>query len=169
MTLSYSTEKRVKVSQMIAALVSTLAIFVACLITTILDALALLAVGTSLAFLAGFVPLQGAGYGVTSIVRPVFIAERLGRENFGIVLGLLAIAFLGGMALSPTLAALIWWLVVTITSSGSRAVRRSSVCWHSPAHDSDANRAPHDAPLSNQVHQPLVTKQSWPLAFSQSQ
>lgn len=88
--------------------VSTLAIFVACLISTILAALALLAVGNSLAFLAGFVLLQGAGYGVTSIVRPVFIAERLGRENFGIVSGLLAIAFLGGMALSPTIAALIW-------------------------------------------------------------
>ncbi len=52
--------------------------------------------------------MQGAGFGVASIVRPIFIAEQFGRENFGTVAGLLAIAFTGGTAASPTIAALIW-------------------------------------------------------------
>ena len=89
---------------------SSRAIFVVCLASTVLAALMLLGAGASPALLAGFVALQGAGYGVTSVVRPVFIAEQFGRENFGTVAGLLAIAFIGGTAASPTLAALIWTL-----------------------------------------------------------
>ncbi|MGI9436402.1 MAG: MFS transporter, partial [Geminicoccaceae bacterium] len=70
--------------------------------------MALLGAGASLTLLFGFVALQGAGYGVTSIVRPVFVAERLGRRNFGMISGLLAMAYVGGSALSPTIAALLW-------------------------------------------------------------
>jgi predicted MFS family arabinose efflux permease len=87
---------------------SSRTIFTACLSATALAALMLLGAGASPALLIGFVMLQGAGYGVTSIIRPVFIAEQFGRENFGTVAGLLAIAFVGGTAASPTLAALIW-------------------------------------------------------------
>ena len=89
---------------------SSRAIFVTCLASTLLAALMLLGAGVSTVFLLGFVGLQGAGYGVTSIVRPVFAAEQFGRENFGTVTGLLAIAFIGGTAASPTIAALIWML-----------------------------------------------------------
>lgn len=56
----------------------------------------------------GFVVLQGAGYGVTSITRPVVTAEVLGRRDFGTVAGALAVPFMGAFALSPTVAALIW-------------------------------------------------------------
>ena len=83
-------------------------IFVACLASTASAALLLLGAGASPIFLFGFVILQGAGYGVTSIVRPIFTAEQFGRENFGTVAGLLAIAFVGGSAVAPTIAALIW-------------------------------------------------------------
>jgi len=89
---------------------SSRAIFIACLTSTVLAALMLLGAGVSIVFLIGFVALQGAGYGVTSIVRPILTAEQFGRENFGTVAGLLAIAFIGGTAISPTLAALIWTL-----------------------------------------------------------
>ncbi|MDH3660921.1 MAG: MFS transporter [Alphaproteobacteria bacterium] len=89
---------------------SSRAIFIACLVSTALAALLLLGAGASPIFLIGFVALQGAGYGVTSVVRPVFVAEQFGRENFGTVAGLLAIAFIGGSAASPTIAALIWTL-----------------------------------------------------------
>ncbi len=85
-----------------------LSIFAVCLVATLLAALSLLNAGASPLFLACFVIFQGAGYGVTSIVRPVFVAERLGRRNFGTVAGFLAIAFVGGSAASPTVAALIW-------------------------------------------------------------
>ncbi len=87
---------------------STLSVFTVCLAATLLAALSLLNAGASLLFLGCFVVFQGAGYGVTSIVRPVFVAERLGRRNFGTVAGFLAIAFVGGSAASPTVAALIW-------------------------------------------------------------
>jgi len=87
---------------------STLSVFIICLLATAMAALALLLANVSIVLLVFFVALQGAGYGVTSIVRPVFVAERLGRRNFGTVAGLLAIAFVGGSALAPTAAAVIW-------------------------------------------------------------
>ena len=87
---------------------STFLIFLTCLMATLLAAMAMMWVGASPMFLFGFVILQGAGYGVTSIVRPIFVAERLGRQNFGMVAGFLAIAFVGGSAISPIAAALIW-------------------------------------------------------------
>lgn len=87
---------------------SSRAIFIACLVSTALAAMMLTGAGASPLFLMAFVALQGAGYGVTSIVRPVFTAEQFGRANFGMVAGLLAIAFIGGTAASPTIAALIW-------------------------------------------------------------
>ena len=56
-----------------------------------------------------FVLLHGAGYGVTSIVRPTLIVDLLGRMNFGLVVsGLLAVTFLAATAASPTIAALAW-------------------------------------------------------------
>ena len=89
---------------------STFSVFVVCLLATAVGAFVLMQVGVSTALLMAFVVLQGAGYGVTSIVRPVFVAERLGRQHFGTVTGMLAIAFVGGSAASPTIAALIWEL-----------------------------------------------------------
>lgn len=87
---------------------STLSVFIVCLTATAFAALSLLQAGVSVALLCSFVALQGAGYGVTSIVRPVFVAERLGRRNFGTVAGLLATASVGGSAASPTVSAVIW-------------------------------------------------------------
>ena len=77
----------------------------------------LAAAGVSL-FLAGwlaalawcFVLLQGAGNGVTSIARPVLTAETLGRANFGAISGFIAMMFMLMMALSPSVASLLWSL-----------------------------------------------------------
>jgi MFS family permease len=55
-----------------------------------------------------FVLLEGAGYGVISIMRPVITAELLGRHNFGVISGLIAIPFVGAVAASPTVAAVLW-------------------------------------------------------------
>jgi predicted MFS family arabinose efflux permease len=55
-----------------------------------------------------FVILYGSAYGVTSIVRPVITAEVFGRENFGTISGMLALPFMFGVAISPTLSAMIW-------------------------------------------------------------
>ena len=55
-----------------------------------------------------FVVLQGAGIGISSILRPVMTAELLGRAHFGVISGFLAIPSILAAALAPTLAALVW-------------------------------------------------------------
>ena len=68
----------------------------------------------SLLLAAGQLPLffayaicQGAAAGVSSILRPVLVAEALGRENFGAVAGALAIAPLTAAAAAPYAGALL--------------------------------------------------------------
>lgn len=73
-------------------------------------ALALFAVGLAPIAIVLFVLLQGAGYGVTSILRPVLVAQLLGRRKFGVVAGMLAIPYMAVFALAPTVAGVIWGL-----------------------------------------------------------
>ncbi len=73
-------------------------------------ALALWFAGSGTLFLVIFVILQGAGYGVTSILRPVLVAEFLGRRQFGVIAGILAVPFLVAFATAPSIAGLIWSL-----------------------------------------------------------
>jgi MFS family permease len=74
-------------------------------------------VAASLAlWLAGVVPLaifltalaQGAGVGIISIMRPVLIAEHLGREGFGAISGAIAIGPILASAAGPLVGA---WLL----------------------------------------------------------
>ncbi|HUS53963.1 MAG TPA: hypothetical protein VMY41_08145, partial [Thermohalobaculum sp.] len=69
---------------------------------------ALLFAGVAPWLVGVFVLLHGAGYGTASIVRPVLTAEVLGRRRFGTIAGMLAIPFMGGFAIGPTAAALLW-------------------------------------------------------------
>ena len=69
---------------------------------------ALLGTNTLPFLLIGFVVFQGAGYGATSIMRPVVIAELLGKKNFGLIAGFLALPYLAAAAAAPTIAALLW-------------------------------------------------------------
>lgn len=55
-----------------------------------------------------FVALQGSGYGVTSITRPVVSAILLGRTGFGVISGALALPFVTATALAPSVGSLIW-------------------------------------------------------------
>jgi len=55
-----------------------------------------------------FVLFQGAGYGVTTILRPVLIADLLGRRRFGVIAGFLAIPYIGAFAVAPSLASVTW-------------------------------------------------------------
>lgn len=88
--------------------VSTLAIAATCFIAMGIAAASLLGAGVIPMLLVTFVLFHGAGYGVTSIVRPVVTAELLGRRNFGLVAGMLAVPFLAASAAAPTVAALVW-------------------------------------------------------------
>jgi len=88
--------------------VSILGIAAVCYIALGIAALALLGTSAIPALLVGFVLFQGSGYGVTSIVRPVVTAEFLGRSNFGVISGLLALPFITATAAAPTVAAFVW-------------------------------------------------------------
>lgn len=71
-------------------------------------ALTLTVAGTTAALIFLFAALQGSGHGLVSIVRPLVAAQLLGRTNFGAISGLLAVPFVGAMAIAPTLASLLW-------------------------------------------------------------
>jgi len=88
--------------------VSIYGIAIGCYVSIATAAGVLLGASGALPLIFIFVILQGAGYGVTSIVRPVITAELLGRENFGVISGMLAVPFMLGYAAAPTVAALIW-------------------------------------------------------------
>jgi MFS family permease len=90
--------------------VSTLGIAIVAYISMAIAALSLLGSGTVPVFLAIFILLQGAGFGVMSIMRPVMTAELFGRKNFGLISGSLAVPYLGAAAAAPTIAALIYWV-----------------------------------------------------------
>jgi predicted MFS family arabinose efflux permease len=83
-------------------------IFATCFVLMALAALALSSLSLTPLLLAIFVLFHGTGYGVTSIMRPVITADFLGRKDFGVVSGLLAIPFLLTAAGAPTIAALVW-------------------------------------------------------------
>jgi len=93
-----ATEKRVNI----------FGVAMACYLGMAGGSLALLMAGAAPWLVAVFVLLHGAGYGTASIVRPVLTAELLGRRRFGVIAGLLAIPFMGGFAIGPTVAALAW-------------------------------------------------------------
>lgn len=80
----------------------------ACFIGMGAGATALLFATGSPVLAVGFVIPYGAAYGVISIVRPVVTAELLGRAGFGTISGMLALPYMLGSALAPSIAALLW-------------------------------------------------------------
>ena len=85
-------------------------ISVACFLALMVGALVLLGAGAAPLLLVGFAFFQGAGRGTESIVRPVITAELLGRKNFGVIAGLMALAFVGAGAMGPTIGSFVWGL-----------------------------------------------------------
>ncbi|WP_099864176.1 MFS transporter [Pararhizobium haloflavum] len=88
--------------------VSMRAIMLACFVGVCAATLLLMAAGLVPALLVGFVVLQGASYGVVSIVRPAMTRQVLGSVNFGAISGAMAVPYLLGVALAPTLGSLVW-------------------------------------------------------------
>lgn len=85
-----------------------LAIGVACFLGLTVATFALMGTRAVPMLVVAFVLLQGSAYGLTSIVRPVLTAEFLGRKNFGVVSGLVALPYLSATAIAPTVAAFVW-------------------------------------------------------------
>ncbi len=88
--------------------VSVYAICFACFIAIFAAGWALYFCEIGMILIIFFVILQGAGYGILSIIRPTVIAELLGRRDFGIIAGLLAVGFVIGTAIAPTLGSVLW-------------------------------------------------------------
>ncbi len=88
--------------------VSTSFIFMTCTLAAAIASFSLYGSTAVPALLVSFVLFQGAGHGVVSILRPIIIAEYLGRQDFGLVSGVLASIFLVGFAFAPTIGSVIW-------------------------------------------------------------
>lgn len=90
--------------------VSTSGLFIVCTVALAIASLSIFGASAVPALLVSFVLFQGAGNGFVSILRPVIVAEYLGRKDFGLVAGVLAGAYLFGFALAPIVGSLIWEL-----------------------------------------------------------
>lgn len=84
------------------------AVTVACFIAVLIAALLLIGAAAVPALVMGFVVLQGSGYGVTSVMRPVVTRDIIGEANFGAIAGALAVPYLASVAAAPFLGALLW-------------------------------------------------------------
>lgn len=88
--------------------VSTLGVAVACYVGLMIGTAALLGTKAIPLLVAPFVLFQGSSYGLTSITRPVITADFLGRKDFGVISGLIAMAFMGATAIAPIVSAFVW-------------------------------------------------------------
>ncbi|MEL6766052.1 MAG: MFS transporter [Pseudomonadota bacterium] len=86
----------------------TCAGFIAMLVAAISLLAASLNAAAAVIFLGAFVLLQGSGYGVMSVMRPVRTRELLGERNFGAISGALALPYLLAAAAAPFAGALLW-------------------------------------------------------------
>jgi MFS family permease len=88
--------------------VSSLAIALACQASLAMAAICLAGAAAMPLLLIPFVMLQGAGNGVTSIIRPILTAELMGRADFGVISGLMATVYIAGFALGPSVGSALW-------------------------------------------------------------
>jgi len=88
--------------------VSMHAITIASFVAVSSATLFLMGAGFVPALLVGYVVLQGSGYGVTSIMKPVVTREILGERNFGAITGAMAVPYLAAFAFAPTAGSLLW-------------------------------------------------------------
>lgn len=88
--------------------VSTSGLFIVCTLALATASISIYGAIAVPALLISFVLFQGAGNGFVSILRPVLVAEYLGRKDFGMIAGVLAGAYLIGFALAPIVGSLIW-------------------------------------------------------------
>ena len=79
-----------------------------CFIAVAIACALLIGAGALPILLVGFVFLQGSGYGLTSIMKPVVTREIMGETNFGSISGAMALPYLACFAAAPFLGSLFW-------------------------------------------------------------
>lgn len=87
---------------------SSMAVSIASFVAMALASLALFGTAMQFELVLVSVLLQGAGYGVTSITRPVIIGECFGHRNYGAIAGAWAFPLTTAAALAPSLGAMVW-------------------------------------------------------------
>ncbi|MEM1047767.1 MAG: MFS transporter [Pseudomonadota bacterium] len=107
--------------------VTSHAITIASFAAVSVAALVLLGAGAAPVLLVFYVILQGSGYGVTSIMKPVVARDILGERNFGAITGAIAVFSLTASAAAPYIGSLLWeaggydlmlWIACAATASG---------------------------------------------------
>ncbi|WP_417514552.1 MFS transporter [Minwuia sp.] len=88
--------------------VSSHTITIACFVAVAAAAASLYAAAFAPTLIVAFVILQGAGYGVVSIMRPVALREMMGERSFGAISGAMAVPYLISAALAPFMGSLLW-------------------------------------------------------------
>jgi len=91
------TESRVGVNRAAAAMMAGY----------VLGSIALIAAGVAWWLVFAYAVAQGAAVGMMSILKPVIIAEVLGRRGFGTVSGTISVATQAGTAAAPLMGALV--------------------------------------------------------------
>ena len=96
-----------------------------------LAAVILVLAGLNLGLVLLFASLQGASFGLISMLKPAVIAETLGRRGYGVISGLLAVPYLIGSAAGPWIGAILWgvggydlalWAAIAMALSGLAAM-----------------------------------------------
>ncbi len=87
---------------------STMTIAIVCFCGVIFASVFLMLSGGGVVLIFAFAATQGASYGLVSIVKPLVIAEGLGRQAFGAISGWLAMPYLAGAAIGPLVGAVLW-------------------------------------------------------------
>jgi len=75
-----------------------------------LNIAALNLIGTSQAswLIGAFILLQGSAYGVLNIVKPVLTRDLMGDNQFGAMMGVMAVPFLIAFAIAPYVGSILW-------------------------------------------------------------
>ncbi|MEM1361954.1 MAG: MFS transporter [Pseudomonadota bacterium] len=117
------------VGPVIMALLSFTSILIAMLILTQLNGLPAIALAFALLF--------GAGYGMESILKPMVMADVLGRDGFGIISGFMAMPYLAAVAMAPQIGSVLWGVggynLALLVGAGAAAVAlsiMSALYWH---------------------------------------
>ena len=127
-------------------LASTLVASTGCFAMMTIAGVCLLNAGAAPALVVGFVVLQGAGIGVSSVMRPVVTADLLGRQNFGVVSGMIGLMHMSGYAIGPSVSAVVWaWggydrVIILAISAATVAIAAMLAAWR--ANRFNPKRAP---------------------------
>ncbi len=74
------------------------------------SSLCLIAAGVTPSLLVLFVVLQGACFGMTTVLKALVTVDLMGSSGFGVISGLMAVPYLGGLAIAPFMGAFLWRL-----------------------------------------------------------